>query len=71
MPLISVCCSMESQNCVLKIVAIKMALCAVLGGVSERGISTSVLFLLLGGTGKPAEVLLSVWIIASWGKRSS
>lgn len=53
-PLISVCHSMESQHFVLKIVAIIMALCAVLGGVRERGISD---ILLLYVTEKPAKIL--------------
>lgn len=54
---------MESQNFVLKIVAIIMALCAVLGGVSESGISSTGLFSLFCGTEKSAKILLTVWII--------
>lgn len=42
-----------------------------MGGVSERGISSTVRFSLLCGTEMPAKVLLTGWIIASWPKRNS
>lgn len=47
-----------------------MALCAVLEGISERGISNTVRFSLLWGTEKPTKILLTVWIIACWAKNS-
>lgn len=37
--------------------------------MNERGISNTFLSSLLCGTQKPAKVLLTVWIVASWAKR--